>query len=135
MRKSLGIAVALLALGACTARGQQPIEHTKDDLATVKARVTEGKALLVDVREPQEWKAGHLKDAKSLPLSQIKAGLDAAELAKELPKDKPVYVHCAAGRRCLAAAKTLKELGYDVRPLKPGFSALLEAGFPEAKKD
>ena len=96
--------------------------------------MTERKAVLVDVREQLEWQAGHLKDAQLLPLSQITAGLDATKLAKDLPKDKPVYLYCASGRRRLTAAKTLKELGYDARPLKLGFKGLIEAGFAEAPK-
>ena len=38
---------------------------------------------------------------------------------------KIVYLHCAAGGRCLKAAELLKDAGYDIRPLKPGYEALL----------
>jgi rhodanese-related sulfurtransferase len=44
-----------------------------------------------------------------------------------------VYLHCASGRRCLAAADLLKTQGYDARPLKDGYEALLKAGFEKAK--
>ena len=43
-------------------------EHTKDSLDTIKARLVDKKAVLIDVREQLEWDAGHLKDAKLLPL-------------------------------------------------------------------
>jgi rhodanese-related sulfurtransferase len=56
----------------------------------------------------------------------------AKEVAKLLPKDKIVYCHCRSGGRVLPATDILKELGYDVRPLKAGYSQLLEAGFPKA---
>jgi rhodanese-related sulfurtransferase len=47
-----------------------------------------------------------------------------------LPKEKVIYCHCRSGGRCLTAAEILKKLGYDVRPLKPGYRDLVEAGFP-----
>ena len=137
MQRTVKLAIVLLAIlgGVGSALGQQPTEHTKDDIAIIRARVTERKAALVDVREQPEGQAGHLKDAQLLPLSQITAGLEATKLAKDLPKDKPVYLYCASARRCLTAAKILKELGYDARPLKLGFMGRIEAGFPEAQKN
>ena len=51
-----------------------------------------------------------------------------------LPKDKPIYCHCAAGVRVLPAADILQKHGYDARPLKPGYKDLLRAGFPKAER-
>jgi rhodanese-related sulfurtransferase len=110
-------------------------EHTKDSLDTVKEKLKEKKALLVDVREEKEWKEGHLQDAKFLPLSDLRTGIEVDKLAKLLAKDKAIYLHCASGNRCLRAADILKGKGYDVRPLKPGYEQLLEAGFPKAKEE
>jgi rhodanese-related sulfurtransferase len=110
-------------------------EHTKDSLETVKKRMKEKKALLVDVREEKEWKAGHLQDARLLPLSRLEKGIDAEKLAKILPKNKVIYLHCASGGRCLPAADILKKQGYDVRSLKAGYKQLLEAGFTKAKPE
>ena len=108
-------------------------DHTTDTLETVKKNVADKKAVLVDVREAGEWKDGHLKDAKHIALSELKKGIPADELKKTLPKGSVVYLHCASGRRCLAAADILKKEGYDVRALKDGFENLLKAGFPQAK--
>jgi len=108
-------------------------EHTKDSPTEVKRAVAEEKAVLIDVREVDEWKDGHLKGAKHLALSDIKAGVKAEQLKTLIPAGKVVYLHCAAGGRCLKAADLLKEAGYDVRPLKPGYDALLKAGFEKAK--
>ena len=99
----------------------------------VKKAVAEGKAVLVDVREADEWAGGHLKDAKHLALSEIKAGVPADKLKKTLPPGSVVYLHCASGRRCLAAAELLKKQGYDTRALKDGYENLLKAGFEKAK--
>lgn len=108
-------------------------EHTKDTPAQVKAAVATKKAVLVDVREPKEWDAGHLKDAASLPLSQLKAGVPADDLKKTLPKGTIVYLHCKSGGRCLVAAEMLQKLGYDARPLESGYEDLLKSGFEKAK--
>jgi phage shock protein E len=112
----------------------QAAEHTKDAIDNVKKAVADDKAVLLDVRETSEWDDGHLKDARLLPLSALKSGAKAEDVAKVIPKDKIVYCHCASGIRCLKAADELKKLGYDVRPLKPGYEALLKAGFAAAPK-
>ena len=109
-------------------------DHTKDTLDAVKKTIADDKAVLLDVREKSEWDDGHLKDAKLLPLSVLQAGAKAEDVAKIVPKDKIVYCHCGSGIRCLKAADALKKLGYDVRPLKPGYMDLLEAGFAPAPK-
>jgi phage shock protein E len=119
------IAMCVLVSGACAA------EHTPDSLETVKKNVKEGKAVLVDVREAGEWQDGHLKDAKHLALSDLRAGVPAEKLKKTITPGSVVYLHCASGKRCLAAADILKKQGYDVRPLKAGYEALLSNGFPQ----
>lgn len=106
------------------------VEHTKDSLEFVQQAVADQKAVLVDVREPEEWNQGHLSGARSLPLSALEKGVPPESLAKLLPKAKIIYVHCLSGGRCLTAADILAPLGYDVRPLKPGYQALVAAGFP-----
>ena len=108
-------------------------DHTTDSLDTVKKSVADGKAVLVDVREESEWKDGHLKDAKHLALSDLKAGVPADALKKVIPTGSVAYLHCASGRRSLAAADLLKKQGYDVRPLKEGFEILVKEGFEKAK--
>lgn len=115
------LSMALVAVAA---------EHTKDTLDAVKKSTAEQKAVLVDVREPDEWKAGHVTGATFLPLSELK-GLSAEAIQKKLPKDKVIYTHCRSGRRSVTAAEILEKLGYDVRPLKPGFEDLIKAGFPK----
>lgn len=111
----------------------QEIEHTKDSLDTVKATLRKNEAVLVDVREASEWDEGHLAGALPFPLSALKKA-SAEDVGKALPKDKVLYLHCAAGGRVLPAAGLLKKLGYQVKPLKPGYEALKKAGFPEASQ-
>jgi len=111
---------------------QEPLTHTKDSLNTVKDNLKSGKALIVDVREQNEWDAGHLKGAILIPQSKLKAESQLAELLKVLPKDKIIYTHCRAGGRALTCGDILKTQGYDVRPLKAGYQELLSAGFDKA---
>lgn len=123
---AIGMTVAL-AVTACAA------EHTKDSPAEVKKAVADGKAVLIDVREIDEWKDGHLVGAKHLPLSDLNKGQASEKLKALAPAGKIVYLHCAAGGRCLKAAELLKDSGYDLRPLKPGYEPLLKDGFEKAK--
>ena len=107
-------------------------ELSDDPLPTVQENVATQKAVLVDVREPGEWKAGHVEGAISLPLSSIKKGGDTNAIEQQVPKDKIVYTHCVMGVRALKAAKILEKLGYNVRPLKANYEDLVKAGFKKA---
>lgn len=127
----IGAAAIVLVVGLVPTRAA---DHTKDTPDEVKKALADGKAVLLDVREKDEWDDGHLKDAKLLPLSTLKGGAKAEDVAKVAPKDKIVYCHCGSGVRTLKAADELKKLGYDVRPLKPGYKELLKAGFEKADK-
>ena len=120
----------LIGLSAAVAMAA---EHTKDTLEQVKKGLADGKAVLIDCREADEWDDGHLKDAKPLPLSELPEAIKSGKVAKEYPKTKAIYAHCAAGGRCLKAAEELKKAGYDVRPLSQGYDELLKNGFPKAK--
>ena len=105
--------------------------HTTDTLAQVKSGVAAGSAVLLDVREQEEWDAGHLKSASLAPLSAL--GKTGAVMPATLPKDKPIYIHCKAGGRCLKAAEILKANGYDARPLAAGYGQLVKEGFEKAE--
>jgi rhodanese-related sulfurtransferase len=123
-----GVVAACVVTSAAAAA-----DHTTDSLDTVKKAVADGKAVLVDVREAGEWADGHLKGAKHLALSDLKAGVPAERLKVVAPAGKVVYLHCAAGGRCRVAADLLRKQGYDARPLKDGYESLLEVGFEKAK--
>lgn len=124
--------VAVLMVGT-TNGNVTAAEHTKDSLASVQKALKEGKAVLIDVREEDEWKEGHLKDAKHISLSELKKGLTQEKLKANFPEGKMIYLHCAAGGRCLKAADLLKSSGLDLRPLKAGYQELLKSGFAADK--
>jgi rhodanese-related sulfurtransferase len=87
-------------------------------------------ALVVDVREPAEYGAGHVLGARNVPLARIAAG--GAELAKR--KDKPVITYCETGNRSTGAAAALRKQGFThVFSLSGGMKAWREAGLPVEK--
>ncbi len=108
--------------------------HTVDSIDKVKQLLADKTAMIIDVREQNEWDAGHLQAAKLLPLSTLRDNQDnkdfQTKIAKLLPKDKIIYCHCRSGGRALLATEILQKLNYDIRPLKFGFSDLATAGFP-----
>ncbi len=125
-----------LLAGLIALLGVAPVaaaEHTKDMTEQIKKAVADKKAIIVDVREQNEWDEGHITGATLIPLSKIKE-MKPEELKKLLPKGTVVYLHCKSGRRCLQAADALKDLGLDLRPLKLGYADLLKEGFPNTKK-
>jgi rhodanese-related sulfurtransferase len=128
VRKLLIISGLIAFISTCV----HAAELSNDSLPTVQENLTTHKAILVDVREPGEWKEGHIEGAISLPLSSLKKGIDTSAFEQQLPKDKIVYTHCVMGVRALKAAKILEKLGYNVRPLKAGYADLLKAGFEKA---
>lgn len=75
-------------------------------VSDVRALV-EQKACIIDVRSPQEFEAGHLIGAVNIPLYEIRQRLD------EIPKDRPVYLHCRTSQRSYNAIMALQGRGYD----------------------
>ena len=63
-------------------------------------------AFIVDVRERGEYSNGHIKNSINIPLSELR------ERTNEIPKDKPVYLHCRTGQRSYNAVLALQNLGY-----------------------
>jgi rhodanese-related sulfurtransferase len=69
-------------------------------------KLVEGNAFIIDAREKSEYNAGHLKNAINIPLSEFRERLD------EIPKDRPVYIHCRSGQRSYNMVMALQHLGY-----------------------
>lgn len=89
-------------------------------------RMAQDGAVLVDVREPHEYAAGHAPGAVSLPLGQLGAR------HSELPKGERLLVMCLSGGRSAQAASILHELGYDVVNVAGGIGAWESEGLPVA---
>jgi rhodanese-related sulfurtransferase len=80
--------------------------------------------LLVDVREPDEWTAGHAPGAMHIPLGQLGARYT------EIPQDGRVYLICRAGSRSNQAALALAGAGWDVVNVSDGMTGWAAAGRP-----
>jgi len=81
-------------------------------------------ALIVDVREPGEFAAGHIPASLNLPLSQMR------QRYAELPKDREIWLSCGVGQRAYYATRFLAQHGYRARNLSGGYAtytALLAA--------
>lgn len=72
------------------------------------------KFILIDVRQPEEFKNGHVPGAKLIPLGELSRRLD------ELPKDKEIACICASGSRSSSAARMLAKQGYNVFNVRGG---------------
>ncbi len=110
----------LLTLVACAPKGGYKDVGPEE----VYAALGQG-ALVVDVRTPEEYRSGHIPGAVNLPLDQIQAW------AKDLPKDRPVYLYCRSGNRSQKAAEYLVKEGYtNLYNLEGGILAIQQKGLP-----
>lgn len=75
----------------------------------------DGSVTLLDVRTPSERAAGHIEGFQHIPLDELR------DRAGELPKEKPVYIHCHSGLRSYIACRLLTGLGYDCYNLSGGW--------------
>ncbi len=69
--------------------------------------LVENNAFIVDVREENEYAGGHLLNSVNIPLSQLR------ERMEEIPKDRPVYLHCRSSQRSYNAIMALQGHGYE----------------------
>jgi rhodanese-related sulfurtransferase len=82
-------------------------------------------AVLVDIRPSADFNAGHVPQARNVPLG------DFEKKAAALPKNKPIIVICDVGRSALGAATRLRKLGFtEVVTLEGGLKAWLTSGLP-----
>lgn len=87
-------------------------------------RLAEGGAFLLDVREDDEWEAGHAPDAIHIAMGLVPDQVD------RIPDDRTVVCVCRVGGRSGAVAQALAAAGYEVRNLDGGMLAWESAGLP-----
>ncbi|GGS16976.1 hypothetical protein GCM10010269_65160 [Streptomyces humidus] len=85
-----------------------------------------GGGLVVDVREADEYAAGHVPGARLMPLRTVPARCG------ELPTDRPVFVICASGNRSRSAADRMASRGIDAYSVAGGTGAWAHSGRPIA---
>jgi NADPH-dependent 2,4-dienoyl-CoA reductase/sulfur reductase-like enzyme/rhodanese-related sulfurtransferase len=103
-------------------RGDMPLADWKGARST--------SALLLDVRETDEFAQGHLEGARNLPLSQLRNRVE------EVPRDREVWVYCAAGQRAYFAQRLLRQRGIDAKNLSGGYATwlALTSAFPAIER-
>ncbi|MDD3017519.1 MAG: rhodanese-like domain-containing protein [Comamonas sp.] len=117
-----GIALALPALRRAGGGSLSPQNAVQ--------RINREKAVVIDVREPAEFAAGHITNAKNVPLAQIEERLPQVVKNKALP----VILVCATSPRAVRAQVLARKLGYDqAEALAGGLQAWRAAGLPVVK--
>jgi rhodanese-related sulfurtransferase len=92
--------------------------------------INQGKTIVLDVRDPAQFAAGHLRDAKNIPLKELPTRI--SELDKF--KSKNVLVVCQSGMQSAKAISQLKKAGFnEVVSLNGGLAAWQAQGLPVAK--
>jgi len=94
--------------------------------ATPQVSVTDlpAEAFLLDVREPDEWDAGHANNARHIPMGEV------AERLAELPQDGTVYVVCRSGGRSERVTQYLNQNGWDAVNVAGGMRSWAASGRP-----
>jgi rhodanese-related sulfurtransferase len=92
------------------------------DPAEARRRLETG-AVLLDVREPDEWDTGHAPEATWIPMGDV--GARQAELSP----DRPIVVVCRSGGRSAKVTSALRQAGYDATNLAGGMQAWAAAGY------
>ncbi|KUI23565.1 rhodanese-like domain-containing protein [Mycobacterium sp. GA-2829] len=104
------------------------VEVPQADVAALPTAF-DGSALLLDVREHDEWRQGHAADALHIPMGEVPARLG------EIDSDATVYVMCHAGGRSQRVAQYLARNGYRAVNISGGILAWSAAGRPIVTDD
>ena len=115
-------------------RFQKLVAEAKKNISEIspteaQARTERGAAVLIDVREEDDWRDDHAKGAKHL-----NRGVIELEIEEQVPDLKtPIICYCGGGSRSALVTESLQKMGYEnVRSLAGGFRAWKEAGLPSA---
>ncbi len=106
----------------------EPVARTT--VADAAARIASGAVTVVDVRNRVEFTHGHIAGAVHIPVGQLGARFG------EIPRDKPILVHCQGGLRSAIATSVLLQHGvHDVTDLLGGYNAWTQSGGPVVHED
>lgn len=92
--------------------------------ATEAARLAAGGAVLLDVREDNEWQAGHAPNAVLLPMSRLQ------DEQHVIPRDRKIVAICRSGARSGRVTLALNQAGYDAVNVAGGMQQWAAAGLP-----
>jgi rhodanese-related sulfurtransferase len=129
LRFSRRTLLAALALGFVSSANAQ-VSNDFVSLDYARKEFEAGKAILIDIREPEEHATGVAKGAKLLPMRQLGARLN------EIPKDptQPVLLICNTQNRSSATLRALRERGFtQLKYVQGGMSEWTRRGWPVVK--
>jgi hydroxyacylglutathione hydrolase len=109
-------------LEAAAAQGLTLASSQEIDIPTFKQRLAQRDAFVLDVRRAAEYESGHIAGAHNVAHTRLAAHLD------ELPKDRPILVHCQGGVRSAFATALLERNGFNATNIAGGFGAYEKAG-------
>lgn len=113
------------ALESWQAEGASRGTITMIDVDQLHKRMERGEVAVVDVRGASEWQAGHLPAVPNIPVGYLLARRD------ELPRDRPLVLHCGSGARSAIAASVLQAAGMtNVVNLVGGYAEWVQRGLP-----
>lgn len=134
MMKTLSLLLAVLLVPVFTslAEPSAPVAAPKNVTINEAEKIikTDPKVVVIDVRTPEEFKAGHIAGAKNIDFN----GNDFEKQIEALDKSKTYVVHCAAGGRSAQACKIIEQVKLpSVYHMNEGFKAWEKAGKPVEK--
>jgi rhodanese-related sulfurtransferase len=100
------------------------LEMTAEVAPTAVEELVNGGAVVIDVREPDEWDAGHAAAARHIPMGQVEARLD------EVPRDVTSVIVCRSGGRSGTVTQFLNSHGINALNMSGGMNAWEKAGLP-----
>lgn len=121
--------VSLVSLG-CEAQPTDDVLVVPEVAREDFVRQPAGSSLILDVRSPEEYAAGHIKNALNIPHDRL------AERISQIQKyaGVPVVLYCKSGRRAAMAAEVLSEAGFtNLRHLTGDMDGWVAAGYPVTK--
>lgn len=120
---------------AAHARFEKLVAHAKRNITEIRPMEAEGKlksgeAVIVDVREKDEWDEGHIPGAIHMSRGTIELDIE-----EKVPDTNALIIcHCGGGGRSALAAESLQKIGYkNVRSMAGGFKAWKAADLPTTK--
>lgn len=124
----IGIAIVALAIFAAYTALAAPAGEkalAREINATQAAELRDQGAFILDVREPDEWNAGHIPGATLIPLGELSSRLS------ELPQDQQIVVVCRSGNRSATGRDILLDAGFQqVTSMGGGMNSWVSLGLP-----
>lgn len=122
---TLVIAISILGLTACNSFANTSSKQNNAKSQTQSQINPKAKGVWIDVRSPEEYKAGHLLNSVNIPVGDIASKISAIEPNK----NNPINLYCRSGRRAEVARTELLKLGYTNVTNHGGYEDLKQQGY------